>query len=220
MRSAITAAVIALLVPAGCGNGSEEPSRPAVRLTIVDVLDPGSDAPGEGARNLLEVEDSEGERLLRSSWRAGLDGERAIDAIDAEAGEYAFTARAVDDFAVSDERLVESCEGSVTVDPAEGDAQLVLVGRDWEDACEVDPGARLCPEPAARSDDESLRRRAELAFEELPLAHAEDLAEAGGCHIAATSIDGEPQPLTREYDPTRIGVTVRDGTVREISGFG
>ena len=223
MRTAITAAIVAVAAFAGCGEGSggsEVPAPPTARLTIVDVLDPPAVPPEEGARNLLEVRDAEGDRLLRDSWRAGPDGDAEIEAIDAEAGEYMVGARAVDDFAVSDERLVESCEGSVTVDPAQDDALLVLVSRDWAGDCEIDPQASLCPDPATRGDDDLLLERAERVFEGLHLTPAEELAAAAGCHVAPTSIDGDPQPLTREYDPTRIKVSVRGGTVREVSGFG
>jgi hypothetical protein len=223
MRTAITAAFIAIGAFAGCGEdsgGREVPAPPTARLTFLDVLDPPADPPEEGARNLLEVRDAEGDRLLRDSWRGGLEGGAEIEAIDAEAGEYEVGARAVDGFAVSDERLVESCEGSVTVDPAQGDVHLVLVSRDWAGECEIDSQASLCPDPATRGDDDVLLERAELVFEGLHLTPAEELAAAGGCHVAPTSIDGEPQPLTREYDPTRIKVSVRGGIVREVSSFG
>jgi hypothetical protein len=81
-------------------------------------------------------------------------------------------------------------------------------------------GPPLCPEIGSRVPEPDLLERAESLLGGEPLDVAEEIAEENGCHIAPTSIDGEPQPLTREYDPTRIQVEVRDDLIREVLGFG
>ncbi len=85
------------------------------------------------------------------------------------------------------------------------------------DAAAVAP---LCPELGSRLPKPDLLERAESLLVDRPLDAAEEIAKENGCHVAPTSIDGEPQPLTREYDPTRIQVEARDDKVRRVLGFG
>jgi hypothetical protein len=85
---------------------------------------------------------------------------------------------------------------------------------------EPTPMEMLCQELGEKADEAQLRASAKEALVGLRLGEAERYAEAYGCHVAPTSIDGEPQPLTREYDPTRIQVEVRDDRVRKVLGFG
>jgi hypothetical protein len=85
---------------------------------------------------------------------------------------------------------------------------------------EPSPMELLCQKLGEKADGAQLRASAKENLVGLRLGEAERYAEAYGCHVAPTSIDGEPQPLTREYDPTRIQVEVRNNRVREVLGFG
>ena len=78
----------------------------------------------------------------------------------------------------------------------------------------------LCAGLGSRLPEPDVLERAESLLVGEPLDAAERIAEQNGCHIAPTSIDGEPQALTREYDPTRIQVEVSAGEVRRVNGFG
>lgn len=80
---------------------------------------------------------------------------------------------------------------------------------------------RMCPmlgEPRAAHDEYLERARRTLVGR--ALGEAEALADAAGCRLVAAVIDGEPQILTREYDPTRIQAAVRDGEVVRVIAFG
>ncbi|HEX6117468.1 MAG TPA: hypothetical protein VFY99_10235 [Solirubrobacterales bacterium] len=100
-------------------------------------------------------------------------------------------------------------------------AGLAGCGEAETSAPESEPGrvARICPE-LGRSGDDAYRERAEHALVGETLAAAQDLAAAGGCRVEAGEIDGVGQVQTREYDPSRITVAVRDDEVVRVLGFG
>jgi hypothetical protein len=83
----------------------------------------------------------------------------------------------------------------------------------------VDAAERLCPELGKPGTDALYLARAEELVG-APFGEAKSLAQAHGCHVAAVRIDGESQPLTRQYDPTRIQVAVDDGKIARVRGFG
>ena len=86
-------------------------------------------------------------------------------------------------------------------------------------AAEAPP--RMCPTLGdPRADHDKYRERARGSLVGKDLDEAEAWADASGCRLVAAVIDGEPQVLTREYDPTRIQAELRGGEVVRILGFG
>ena len=52
------------------------------------------------------------------------------------------------------------------------------------------------------------------------LADAEKAAAEHGCNVVVSMADGKGQPVTTDFDPTRIYVYTEDGVVTEIEGVG
>ena len=191
-----------------------------MRVTVVDRLGVARDTEPveEGDQNVVQVRNAAGGQVARFEW--GLREDGVTESLELPAGTYTVRAEALDYFAAEDGRLVEECE--LAVEPMTDDEEeaVVYIDRNRDGRCDIERDPALCPQPGTKPQGDDLLARASAVLRGLERDVAERIAAASGCHLAAAGIDGEPQPLTREYDPTRIAVDLEADVVARVRSFG